>query len=158
MNFCEKLLRSAYGRPFYKMITGVEIQRKLWADIHEVLVIDKGIVEASCKDIEHTFCCYEYLQKEIHPLEGNNISRFTQVLSSPAQKLVSEEAMPFARSFSQVVIRVINAICESGMMVFSVAQIKQISLRPSTQFFQNFGNISKTVLDFRVRQSAFVAA
>lgn len=127
-------------------------------DIHDVLVIDKGVVEASCKDIEHTFCCFEYLQNQMHNSEGNDITRFTEVLSSPAQKLVSEEKMPFGRCFSQVVIRMINAICESGAMVLSVAQIKQISLRPSTQFFQSLGNISKTVRDFRMRQSAFVAA
>jgi len=158
MNFGEKLIRSPYGRPYFKMITGLDVPRDMWTDINEALVIDKGVVEASIKDIEHTFCCYEYLQKELHTSTEAKISRFTEVLSSPAQKLVSEEAGTLGRCFSQVVIRVMNAISESNSMVLSVSQIKELSLRPSTQFFQKLGSITKTIREIRMKQAGFVAA
>ena len=113
---------------------------------------------ASINDIQHKLCCYEHLQKELHISNGTRINRFTELLSSPAQKLVSEEEGPFGRCFSQVVIRVMIAIAESDAMVLPVSQIKEMSLRPSTQFFQTLGKINKTILEIRMRQSAFVAA
>ena len=105
---------------------------KLWTDINETLVIDKGIVEASMKDIEHTFCCYEFLQKQLHVSAGAKIRRFTELLSSPAQKLVSEDAGPFGRCFAQVVIRVMIGIAESSAMVLSVSQVKSQYWQPGS--------------------------
>ena len=110
-----------------------------------MLVIDKGIVEACMKDIEETFYSYEYLQREIHDPSPKRISRFTERLSSPAKRLVSEVELPFARCFSQAVIRVIISIAESSDMILSVSQIKQMSIRPCTQFFQSDGNITRTI-------------
>ena len=82
MNFGEKLLRSPYGRPFYQLITGKRVPKELYSDIHDVLVIDKGIIEACTKDIEHTFCCYEILQKQLHMTGQKNTSNLTEKLSS----------------------------------------------------------------------------
>ena len=121
-------------------------------------MIDKGIVEACMKDIEHTFCCYEYLQRELHISSGSSISRFTELLSTPARRLVSDEDLPFARNFSQVVIRVINSIAESSLMVLPVSKIKEMVIRPSTQFFQTVGNIEKSVREIRMKQAGFVSA
>ena len=83
-------------------------------------------MEACIKDIEHTFFSYEYLQKEVHLASGKSISRFTEELSSPTKKLVSEVETPFARYFSQAVVRVVMSIAESNAMILSVAQIKEI--------------------------------
>ena len=63
MNACEKLLRSAYGRPMYTMITEKKVPTELWCDIDDMLIIGKGIIEACVKDIGHTFCCYELTPK-----------------------------------------------------------------------------------------------
>ena len=66
INAGEKFLRSTYGRPLYKMMTGKEVPKEMWCDIDDILVIDKGIVDACMKDIQHTFSCYERLQKSLH--------------------------------------------------------------------------------------------
>ena len=159
MNFGEKLLRSAYGRPFFEMITGMRVPTNLYCDVHDVLVIDKGIVDASIKDIQHTFCCYEVLQKELHQFENKNLNTFTDKLSTEAQKLVEQEQHKFGRCFSEVVIRVINSIAESKAMRLTVAQIREMAMRPASQFFQNKGGkIKKSVRENRMRQAAIAAA
>ena len=53
MNVFEKVLCSPYGRPWYKMITGKEVPRALWCDIFDILVVEKGVLEATSKDIKH---------------------------------------------------------------------------------------------------------
>ena len=111
MNFGENLIRSAYGRPFFKMVTGSEIPDKDLTDLNDVLVVNVGIVEACFKDIEYTFCCYEYLPRHLRIGTGTNIiSRFAEQLSTPARKLVAEEEIPSGKYFSRAVIRVINSI------------------------------------------------
>ena len=100
MNFGEKLIRSAYGRPFFKIVTGSEIPEKDQTDLNNVLVVNVGIVEACFNDIEYTFCCYEYLQRQLHIGTGTNIiSRFAEKLSTPARKLVAEKEVPFGKYF-----------------------------------------------------------
>ena len=159
MNVGKKVPRSAYGRPLYKMITGKDVPKELWCDIDDVLMIDKGIVEASMKDIEHTFCCYEHLQKEIHVGVSKGISRFTEDLSSPAKKIISDGTKPFGKSITEVVIRVINCIADSKRMTWTVAEVVDLAIRPCSQFMQDkSGNIKQSVRDNRMRQAAIVSA
>ena len=161
MNFAEKLLRSAYGRPFFQMITGKPVPKELHCDIHEVLVVDKGIVQACIKDIQHAFSYFEILQKELHvpTSHSDNSSRFMENISNQAKALVAAEPSEFGQCFSQVVIRVINSIAESKHMIITGAQIREMAMRPSSQFFQdNEGRIKRSMRDNRMRQAAIVAA
>ena len=50
MNIFEKLLCSPYGRPWYEMITGRKVKRALWSSIWEMLVVEKGVLEAKVED------------------------------------------------------------------------------------------------------------
>ena len=158
MNFCEKLLRSAYGRHFYKMITGVEVPREMWCSINEVLVIDKGIVEPSMKDIEQIFFCYDYLQLGLHIGKSDRINRFTEELATPLKNVVADEELPFGKSFSEVVFRVIIAIAESDKMILSVSEIRDLALRPTSQFLQDEGAIGRSTREIKMKQVAFIAA
>ena len=72
--------------------------------------------------------------------------------------MVSEEREPFGRSLSEVVFRIIIAIAESEKMVFTVSEIKGLALRPTVEFMQVKGGISKTVRDIRMKQASFIAA
>ena len=49
----EKLMCSAYGRPWVKLILGYDIPRDMWTDIFDCLVIEKRFIEAAVEDIKH---------------------------------------------------------------------------------------------------------
>ena len=66
MNAFEKLICSPYGRPQYKVITGKEVPEESWSDIFDVLVIERGILEAAVRDVKHDLQAYEYMQKGLH--------------------------------------------------------------------------------------------
>ena len=89
---------------------------------------------------------------------SKNISRFTEQLSTPAKKLLSEEEEPFGRNFSEVAMRIILSIAESNLMEQSVSQIKEIALRPVCQFLQKHGGKDRTIREMQMKQAAFVGA
>ena len=112
------------------------------------------------KDIELSNTCYEFLQKELHSGKGGHISRFTEHLSTPAKKLISEENQPFGKNISEAVMRVVISIAECNSMELSGAQIKEMAIRPVSQFLQNRGgggNV-RTIRTMQMKQAAFLAA
>ena len=140
------------------MITGVEVPREKWCSINEVLVIDKGIVEASMKDIEQTFFCYDFLQRGLHFGISGGISRFTEELSTPLKNVVADGEFPFGKSFSEAVFRVIIVIAESDKMMLTVSEIRDLALRPTSQFLQDDGGICRSTREIKMKQVAFIAA
>ena len=71
---------------------------------------------------------------------------------------MSEEEQPFGRKFSEVVMRVIISIAEANSMEHSVSQIKEIALRPVSQFLQKHGGNDRTIREMQMKQAGFVAA
>ena len=53
MNIFEKLLSSPYGRPWYEMITGKTVNRAHWSSVWDMLVVEKGVLEATTEDAKH---------------------------------------------------------------------------------------------------------
>lgn len=158
MNTAEKILRSPYGRPWYRMITGKSVPEELHCSIYECLVIDKGIIEACAADIQHDLYAYEFLIKgmQLQPSDGScNLN----VLSSPLREKIMNESNNLGRNINESVYSIINDICLSSKMNFSSQELKEITERHVSLFFQDgSGIIKRRLLNLRIKQCALIAA